>query len=153
MQLDDIVKYGKRSNELNGVKYNFIRLPYWVVKVEIANALEDGDLFAAVRAVVPDAVHSSDAYAFALWILDSYKAVIEMEMKALSSTPDKKLKEAGIEQMNIFGELNVINSLANGDILRYEQIKQLPYEDVVNKLLMDKTENEINKEYQRILSK
>lgn len=148
MQLDDILKYGKRSDVYKGVKYDFIKLPYWMVKVEIADALQQGDIFGAVEVVVGEEVEQTkESAAFALWIFDSYKQILEMEEVALTSKPDQKLIDAGIERLNIFGELNVINTLAKGDILKYEEVKKLSYEDVFNKLLMDKIESEINKDY------
>lgn len=148
MQLDSIIKYGKRSDTYKGVKYDFIRLPYWLVKVELASALQEGNLFKAVEIVVGEEVEQTkESASFALWLFDSFRQILEMEEKALSSKPNQKLIDAGIERMNIFGELNIINTLANGDLLKYEKVKQIPYEDVFNKLLMDKIESEINKEY------
>ena len=148
MQLDSIIKYGKRSDTYKGVKYDFIRLPYWLVKVELASALQEGNLFKAVEIVVGEEVEQDkESASFALWLFDSFRQILEMEEKALSSKPNQKLIDAGIERMNIFGELNIINTLANGDLLKYEAVKKLPYEDVFNKLLMDKIESEINKEY------
>lgn len=148
MQLDSIIKYGKRSDTYKGVKYDFIRLPYWLVKVELASALQEGNLFKAVEIVVGEEVEQNkESASFALWLFDSFKQILEMEEKALSSKPNQKLIDAGIERMNIFGELNIINTLANGDLLKYEEVKNIPYEDVFNKLLMDKIESEINKEY------
>ena len=48
------------------------------------------------------------------------------------------------ERMSQFGQLNVINSLANDDILKWEKVEQLPYNSVFSKLLMDKIKNDIS---------
>lgn len=149
MQLDSIIKYGKRSNVLNGVEYDFVKLPYWTVKKLIPNALEQGDFMGAVRAVEPNAEENKESLAFSLWLLDSYQAIIEMENKTLVSVPDAKLIDAGIERLNIFGIDNVIDTLAQGLIIYHEQIKQMPYEVVFTKLFKDLVTSEIQENLMR----
>lgn len=69
----------------------------------------------------------------------------------LSTNADDKLINAGSEQLNQFGDLNTIDALAGGDILKWEMILKLDWWDVFNKLYKTKIENDIriNLELQR----
>ena len=47
---------------------------------------------------------------------------------------------AGIKAFEKFGFYNTVNSLAGGDVLRWQEILNLPYEIVFLKQLLNKTE-------------
>lgn len=57
------------------------------------------------------------------------------------------------ERMAKFGVLNVINSLAKEDVLRWSRIEKLPYMTVLTKLLMDKEKNKIQQEIAELQKK
>lgn len=48
------------------------------------------------------------------------------------------------QRMSKFGVLNIIDSLAKEDVLRWEEITNLPYLTVFNKLMMDKEKSAIS---------
>ena len=50
------------------------------------------------------------------------------------------------QRMSRFGAVNILDSLANGDVLKWTEIEKLPYLTVYTKLLMDKTKNDIQAE-------
>ena len=77
--------------------------------------------------------------------------LITTENKLLSSKPTPIEKQAGIDTFNKFGVMNTVNSLAGGDVLKWELVKQLPYEMYLTKLLMNKTESEYQKKYSKLL--
>lgn len=52
----------------------------------------------------------------------------------------------GYERMARFGTFNTIDSLAKGDILRWQEIEKLPYWLVFHKLMMDKENEQIARE-------
>ena len=54
------------------------------------------------------------------------------------------------ERLGRFGVLNVINSLADGDITKWNDILKLPYTTVFTKLKMDKERAAINRDIQAI---
>jgi len=82
---------------------------------------------------------------FLFWIIDEVKHWNETESKVLSAEPDVKLLAAGINELNQFGDLNTIDSLANGDVLKYEEIKMLPYHVIFDKQYKTNIENNINR--------
>jgi uncharacterized protein YgbK (DUF1537 family) len=61
-------------------------------------------------------------------------------------------KKAGIRDFEKFKYINTINSLAGGDITKWTDILNMPYERVLTKLLLNKTEAEYQKRYSELLS-
>ena len=76
----------------------------------------------------------------------NFKRINNYEMM-LNSGTDSDLESAGISELNQFGDLNIIDTLAGGDILKWEKVLRLEWWDVFNKLLKDKTERDIQKRY------
>jgi hypothetical protein len=76
------------------------------------------------------------------FIEDQFDIINSMQ-KRLETETDDKLINAGIEKLNVFGELNVIDVLAGGDILKWKKVLKLAWIDVYNKLYKNKIEQEI----------
>ena len=75
-----------------------------------------------------------------------YWAKLEIE-NLFDDTFDINIEAVNANQrMSKFGVLNVIDSLAKEDVLRWEEITKLPYLTVFNKLLMDKEKSAISNE-------
>ncbi|WP_144916744.1 hypothetical protein [Mucilaginibacter frigoritolerans] len=62
-------------------------------------------------------------------------------------------KRAGIQNFEKFKYINTINSLAGGDITKWAQILNMPYERILTKLLLNKTEAEYQKRYAELIEK
>lgn len=60
-------------------------------------------------------------------------------------------KKAGIRSFEKFKYINTINSLAAGDITKWDTILNMPYERILTKLLLNKTEAEYQKRYNELL--
>jgi hypothetical protein len=60
-------------------------------------------------------------------------------------------KKAGIQAFEKFKYVNTINALAGGDLTRWDTILNMPYERILTKLLLNKTEAEYQKRYSDIL--
>lgn len=56
----------------------------------------------------------------------------------------------GSKRLSKFGLYNILDSLADGDILKYQSILELPYSDVFTKLLMNKTREDLNHEMSKL---
>ncbi|WP_143014197.1 hypothetical protein [Mucilaginibacter pineti] len=59
-------------------------------------------------------------------------------------------KRAGIQSFEKFKYINTINSLAGGDITKWDAVMNMPYERILTKLLLNKTEAEYQKKYMEI---
>lgn len=60
-------------------------------------------------------------------------------------------KKAGIRAFEKFKYINTINSLATGDITKWDIILNMPYERILTKLLLNKTEAEYQKRYSELM--
>jgi hypothetical protein len=79
------------------------------------------------------------------WIFDEFKLIARMEDEHLNTPPDFKMAAAGVERMNVFGHLNVIDSIAGGDPLKWEAVRKLPYHVIFDKQYKSTIENDIQK--------
>jgi len=84
----------------------------------------------------------------------NFKQIKEYEM-LLNAEVDGKLESAGVDELNQFGALNTIDSLAGGDLLKWKSVIKIEWWDVFNKLYKSKIENDIRKnlELQRQMEK
>ena len=84
-------------------------------------------------------------YAFLLWVQDQYEAIKNMEQAYLSTPPDPKLLNAGIRDLDILGDTASVDTLAGGDILKWNKIIELPYSMIFDKQLKNTIEYRISK--------
>jgi hypothetical protein len=61
-------------------------------------------------------------------------------------------KKAGIKAFEKFKYINTVNSLAGGDVTKWAEILALPYDRVLTKLLLNKTEAEYQRRYQELVN-
>lgn len=95
-------------------------------------------------------IEVNKAMSFILWIIDELKSVNELEKAYLTSNPDVKFLQAGGNNLNKFGLMNTLDNLAKGDILKYDSIRQLPYNVVFDKQYLEVTKSEIEKKLAKI---
>ena len=135
---------GRTALKLIKQKYIFI--------IDLKALISQGDVLEAVILLLGKvkpltleellkAPHTDFVY-FSKWLEDELKMLVALE-KDLTTEVDEDLNEAGVSDLNIFQEINVIDGLAGGDLLKWAEIEQLEYEKVYTKLLKNKTENNI----------
>lgn len=95
-------------------------------------------------------IEVNQAMSFILWIIDELKTIRELESNYLRSDPDVKLLQAGINKLDQFGLMNTLDNLAKGDILKYDLIRELPYNVVFDKQYMEVTKADIEKKLSKI---
>ena len=61
-------------------------------------------------------------------------------------------KRAGIHTFEKFKYINTVNSLAGGDITKWTDILNMPYDRILTKLLLNKTEAEYQRKYNELLN-
>lgn len=61
-------------------------------------------------------------------------------------------KKAGIQAFEKFKYINTVNALAGGDITKWCTILAMPYDRVLTKLLLNKTEAEYQRRYSELLN-
>lgn len=162
--LDVIVRSGKRRNSVCGIEFEgLIYLPYWLVKVEIKELLLNNQFSELIILMLKEKgkittlseiskENHKELFSFVLWVKDSLEAIFNLEKEYLSNEPDADSINAGIRDFDELGEINTIDNLAGGDILKWEEVKRLPYHQVFDKLRKNTIENKFNKRYQKIIA-
>lgn len=155
-------KHSERRDGLIGLRFDsLVHLPYKVLKTELPDAMNSGDLERAILLVLRSKsprlplwrvkyLSNYKKLKFVFWIQDQYKILNELEAKYLQSAPDAKLVQAGIHELDILGDKNLIDNLAGGDVLKWEQVQQLPYEVVFDKQLKTVIEGRIASKLNKI---
>ena len=77
--------------------------------------------------------------------------LIGEENKLLASPPTPLEKKAGVQAFEKFKYINTVNALAAGDITKWDEILNTPYERILTKLLLNKTEAEYQRKYSELL--
>lgn len=152
-----LLKNGKRSSVLFGFDFEDALYFSWgLLKEKIPELLSAGDLESLyflmlkerginVFKIDVERIELKEAVAFYLWILDELKTISELEKNYLQNEADFNLVKAGISKLEQFGHLTTIDSLANGDLTKYEAIKKMPYNLIFDKQFLEKTKSEIEK--------
>lgn len=151
---DFILKYGTRINELQGVKAKPLQdYSFKKVKIKIPTLLENGDFEGVAKCLLKlDKVENSqELLNFILWVKDELTEINERENKTLSTHPDIEMIQAGIHRLNQFGLVGTLESLST-NILDWKKLLKLSYYDVYVKLLLNKTTNDIQKNYHKIIT-
>jgi len=160
-----LLKNGKRSSMLDGHDFESLTLCSWkFLKETLPELIKIGNFEKLVLEIFRDRginifscdvdrIEPNDILHFIFWIKDELEAINKLEADNLNSEPDADLNAAGIHEMNVFGDLNTIDQLAGGDILKWEAIKQLRYHQVFDKQLKSIIENRIEKKYAKAKSK
>jgi hypothetical protein len=66
-------------------------------------------------------------------------------------TPEEK--QAGIDKLNVLGSINIIDALAQGDVLKYEQVLKLNYNVAFVKLYKNKLESDYRERLKKVLER
>ena len=76
-------------------------------------------------------------YAALNYVVEQHKELVERENNVLHHTPEPEEIEAGIESLYKFGRMATVDMLAGGDILKHNDIVNLPYSRVFTKLYIE----------------
>lgn len=161
-QFNYLLKYSTKSQSIKGKECEeLIMLPYWMVKVELPDLINSGDFEQLIFKVLQEnsifvksktiaKLSINEALPFCFWVRSSLERIVQLERDYLTNQPDNDLINAGIESLNELGDLNVIDMLAGGDVLKWDSIKKMPYHQVFDKLRKNKLETDIQRSLQKI---
>lgn len=86
------------------------------------------------------------------WIREEINKINNLENTSLKSDIDSKLKEAGIEQMAIFKELNTLISIGEKFGVTPQEVENWNYNLVFTLMLHQKKSFDISKKYNELLN-
>jgi len=154
-----LFKNSIRKNTIFGVEFkSLIYSSYWFIRKELPELINEGKFEQAIKGLIADkGVNLKSAEApieqalpFIFFILDELTMLGTLEQEYLSSPPDNDLLNAGVNELDELGVLNVVDSLAGGDVLKWDSIKALPYFMVFDKLRKNNLDAKIQKRYAAI---
>lgn len=154
-QMAFIIKHGKRVDTLKGIKCkSFFEYSVKIIKQELPELLKDGKYIEVARLLLNSklkGLKANDLLSFILFVLDELEQIAKNELANLNSPPDFDLQMAGIDKLDKFGVINIIDQLAGGDVTKWEDCWELSYGDAFVKLCKNNVEREIQKNYQKII--
>jgi len=157
-----LIKNGKRSSKLLNFEFeSLIYLKWGLLKETLPTLFERNDFEQLFFLMLKDQgknvffnevqnISLDRAMSFILWIIDEMKTIRELESQYLKSDPDIKMLQAGINKLDQFGLLNTLDNLANGDILKYNEIRNIPYNVIFDKQYMEVVKLDIQKKLSKI---
>jgi len=157
-----LIKNGKRNSKLFNFDFeSLIYLKWKTLKEVLPELFAKNDFEELFYLMLKDRginlfkadvnnIEVNQAMSFILWIIDELKSVNELEKAYLTSDPDVKFLQAGGNNLNKFGLMNTLDNLAKGNILKYDLIRQLPYNVVFDKQYLEVTKSEIEKKLAKI---
>ncbi|WP_187248556.1 hypothetical protein [Mesonia sp. K4-1] len=90
-----------------------------------------------------------DVFAAYAWILEGVNEIFKAEKMKLFKKPTHKQINAGIEDFDQLGEVPSIDNMASGNILKWDEVQEMPYGLVMRKMLL----NRVQSEYEERLAK
>jgi hypothetical protein len=157
-----LIKNGKRNSKLCNFDFeSLIYTKFGLLKETLPDLFAKNDFEQLFYLMLQDRkqfvfkadvqkIEVNHAMSFILWLIDEMKTIRELESTYLRSDPDVKLLQAGINKLDQFGLMNTLDNLAKGDILKYDLIRELPYNVVFDKQYMEVTKAEIEKKLSKI---
>ena len=162
-QWDFLFKNSKRSSLLNGEEFNSLcHSSFKFVKETVPTLLKEGNFEKLIFECFIDRkififendirfFDFNECIYFLFWIIDELKFWNEMEHKHLSSDPDFDMLAAGINDLNIFGDLNTTDSIAVKYGITPWEVECWSYQKVFDLQLKSKKESEFQKKYMKIV--
>lgn len=157
-----LVKNGKRSSILFNFDFESLIFTEWgLLKEVLPDCFIKGDFEKLFFLLLKDRginvflndiqnIELAKAMEFILWIRDELESLKELESKYLVSNPTAKMFQSGINRLDQFGLLNTIDNLAGGDILKYDAVKKLKYNQIFDWQYMNIVKNEIQEKLSKI---
>ncbi|CAL2085070.1 hypothetical protein [Tenacibaculum sp. 190524A02b] len=125
----------------------------WGDIIELRESVKDTQMMEVVRLIYGlkevDFLRLDLFNCFAVykWITEQLSSISKTEEQELSYEPSSEEKEAGVDMLQEFEYTVSLDILANGDILKYDEILKQPYAVIFRKLCLDKVKNQIQKNY------
>lgn len=155
---EGIKKYAKRTNRLCNVECSsLIELPFIVLKRDLPNLIKDGEYEKAIllvlrcfdKRVTLSNVIKEDNFnktMFLFWIFDEFEKINKMEREYLSGAVSKKLRNAGIDRLNVLGYFNTIDAIAKEYGYKHSEAARLKYSLIFDIQYRNKILTEIHNE-------
>ena len=160
-----LMKNGKRTSVLNNFDFESLtEFSFKFVKKRIVELFKSGNFERVIVEAFNDRgivffdcdvnfINNNDLLYFIFWIKDELELWAKNEQQYLSGEPNFELLAAGINELDQFGLLNIIDSLAGGDITKHESIWNMKYGHIFDKQWKSIIEAKVQKKLAKQQSK
>lgn len=158
--VDDVIKDSIKPNKvlrLNEKELNPKQEDLWFLTwediIELRDSIKEMKMIEAIKLIYEitdkDFLNLDVFNCFAVykWITEQLKSIGEIELQELSHEPTTEEKNAGVDMLQDFDYTVSLDVLANGDVLKYDDILKKPYAIIFRKLCLDKVKNQIQQNY------
>jgi hypothetical protein len=131
----------------------------WSDIIELKLAVSEGNIFEALKIVYEisdfqfNKIEMFNGFSVYKWVIETLKKVIELETENLAHEYSQEELNAGVEELQVFGYINVLDKMTKGNILKYDKYLKMPYSKIFRKMCLDKTRYEITKSLQENASR
>jgi len=151
---DFAVKYSKQCEPKDLLNFGDITKKTFGEVKEFQTMISSKDFFVKFLTYFDSKVISLnvfDFFAFYNYFIKEVEKVSLIENELLKHTPTHEEELAGLERFEKFGVGIQVDNLAKGQVWMYDTINKLAYEDCLFKMVLDKTSNDYQRDYQNIL--
>ena len=86
-------------------------------------------------------------------ILSQLETILKTERENLNVSPTSEQVQAGIGSYDVLGVFCTIDALANGDILKHEEILKTDYNTIYLKMLKNKIDIQFERNYSKVMAR
>jgi len=156
-QFQFLLKNGKRTSILLDYDFNsLVDCSYEFLKEILPDLAKKGNFEKLVWLMFADRgiqqftcdierIDYNDMLSFIFWIMDERESIAKMENEYLRNEPDPDMMAAGINEMEILGDIPAIYELANKDITKMDSVKKMKYSQIFDIQLMLVIQSRIEK--------
>lgn len=159
-QYKTLYEYAQPSNSIAG--YNskpLYDLPFNFIRVDLPELFKQNNDIAVIESIMMQQYRRFDISKadwkqiiyFMKWIMQEYERLNKAEKNHLSSEPDLKMVNAGVNNMDEFGYRPVIARIAKDWNMHIDEVWQLPYHTIYSKMKEDKVWSDIQEKYNKAL--
>lgn len=112
----------------------------------------DPDESEKFKTLISEHLSLTDAFAISQNYRKQLSDIVEREQTSLNKKPTVEQMRAGISMFDEFGVMNIVDTLAGGDVLKYDAILNLEYNTVFLKLRKSNVESIYQENYSKILA-
>ena len=156
-----LLKYGKRTDNINGELIQVNQLPFCYIKWEFANLIKT-DIITATKKGLDyleidyKYLDSRELKSIFLYLYDEILTkeglIYHLEETYLKNVPDPDMIASGQHRLNDFNNLLTLYNLANEDVLKIDEVSKQPYQFLLDVQVMKKIQGEIQSNYHKIIS-
>ena len=131
----------------------------WSDIIELKKSIQEKDILSFLKIMYKVdekqfmMLDTFNCFAAYKWFVDRMEEIYNAELERLHEEPEDDFEGTGVEELSEYDYVPALDYLAKGDLTKYDEYLKMPYAKVFRKMAMDKVIREINKKYQKNVSR